>query len=496
MRENSDSEIRAQYDAYLIQVISVLWALLEESQEAVNMFNASNCLETLLLCLHPDICSLDLISVSAQCLYIVTDENPHITKILGAAPANLVALKFLLSDQHANTYLRIVGAGILNNIATETTSVEILQATLPVLCTILDYDPNADLLSIIPELASNYAAYTEAKQNESFDIGAFDPPVSFHQWHERAKSLQLSLEILANIFVSWAGDEDIEEEDADSEDWASGAESSKDEGAGQGDAQGSLVAGATVKHLKEIGCFQKIFQKTLFPPAAVLTIVREAATLPQLEVVFNIQSRSLACIGNAAQGLVTTADEFSLLWNHLSGLLSQGIQFNEREHALVIVESTTSLLWQLSKHDFASNVLSASDLRPLAEEVFKILRNTDCTDEIRTNLVGVLGPLALHSKNLTLIEAATKMLFDHCNSALAVIISAEALNSLMDIFGDVFFDKVFYALNAPALLTTYQPSFKSQVKQQRKSYPRDIRDRLDETVVNLRRFIDYKRTHK
>ncbi|CAN0521738.1 unnamed protein product [Ectocarpus sp. 12 AP-2014] len=73
-----------------------------------------------------------------------------------------------------------------------------------------------------------------------------------------------------------------------------------------------------------------------------------------------------------------------------------------------------------------------------------------------------------------------------------VLVQAEALNAVMDVYGDDGLDAAFRASGAPAALAAGVPAFRRKVKQEGKALGRDAMCHLKETALNAGRFVKYK----
>lgn len=114
--------------------------------------------------------------------------------------------------------------------------------------------------------------------------------------------------------------------------------------------------------------------------------------------------------------------------------------------------------------------------------------------EARVNAVGMLGTLGSAISGLMgkqggmgLGRALVQAMEDP-----HVLVQAEALNALMDLYGDDDRDVAFRASGAPGALAVGVPAFRKKVKQEGKALGRDALCHLKETALNAARFVKYK----
>lgn len=117
--------------------------------------------------------------------------------------------------------------------------------------------------------------------------------------------------------------------------------------------------------------------------------------------------------------------------------------------------------------------------------------------ESRVNAVGMLGTLGSSISGLMgkqgglgIGRALVRMVEDP-----HVLVQAEALNALMDLYGDDNRDAAFRASGAPSALAMGVPAFRKKVKQEGKALGRDALCHLKETALNAVRFVKYKKVN-
>lgn len=221
------------------------------------------------------------------------------------------------------------------------------------------------------------------------------------------------------------------------------------------------------------------------------------------------------CAANLVQNLSAKAlgENPHVLWTELCGMCEAAT-----ERAPSCVETVTGVMWGLVRRAgpvVAAGVRAAAVTpevatpaggpKPSADPLPLILRLCDPgvtrAFEARVNAVGMLGALgsaaagaavagegtAAGAADLGLGRALVQAMEDP-----HVLVQAEALNAVMDVYGDDGLDAVFRASGAPAALAAGVPAFRRKVKQEGKALGRDAMCHLKETALNAGRFVKYK----
>lgn len=119
--------------------------------------------------------------------------------------------------------------------------------------------------------------------------------------------------------------------------------------------------------------------------------------------------------------------------------------------------------------------------------------------EARVNAVGMLGALgsaaAIEDESSEAARQADVRLGRALVQAMEdphVLVQAEALNAVMDVYGEDGRDAAFRETGAPAALVEGMPAFRRKVKQEGGALGRDALCHLKETALNGSRFVKYK----
>eukprot|EP00903_Cladosiphon_okamuranus_P013639 g12703.t1 len=216
------------------------------------------------------------------------------------------------------------------------------------------------------------------------------------------------------------------------------------------------------------------------------------------------------CAANLVQNLPPKAlGESPLgLWLELCGMCESAM-----ERAPSCVETVSGVMWGLVRRAGpevaawvranAGSAAAGGAAEPAADPLPLIKRLCDPATtrafEARVNAVGILGALGSAAAAAAAATTAGGGSDFGLGRALVqamedphVLVQAEALNAVMDVYGDDGQDAAFRASGAPAALAVGVPAFKRKVKQEGKVLGRDAMCHLKETALNASRFVKYK----
>ena len=212
------------------------------------------------------------------------------------------------------------------------------------------------------------------------------------------------------------------------------------------------------------------------------------------------------CAANLVQNLPPKAlgESPHGLWSELCGMCEAAM-----ERAPSCVETVSGVMWGLVQRAgpavaagiraSAASAAAAGQTEPASDPLplIKRLCDPEATRafEARVNAVGILGALGAAAAAAAEGSGADLGLGRALVQAMEdphVLVQAEALNAVMDVYGDDGQDAAFRASGAPAALAVGVPAFKRKVKQEGKVLGRDALCHLKETALNASRFVKYK----
>ncbi|CAM9365949.1 unnamed protein product [Sphacelaria rigidula] len=357
-----------------------------------------------------------------------------------------------------------------------------------------------------------------------------------------AEPLKLAAEVMTNLCALAAAEEGSGDED-DDEEWGSDDEDAMEQAANSGGGlrqdQATGESSVLLQALADRGAMQRTVNalRALLSPTprdrvpakgevpGVGAVGAEAATgdggatrlaLPSGTAgdIADLRVTVALCAANLVQNLPAKAlgTDPHILWSELCGMCEAAM-----ERAPSCVETLTGVMWGLVRR--AGPAVSAGIRQSTtageggfsasgsgSELGLPVILLTLCDPgktrsfEARVNAVGILGALGAAAVPPTSDSAAGVRSSDvGLGRALVqamedphVLVHAEALNAVMDVFGDDDRDAAFRACGAAAALVGGVPAFKRKVKQEGKSVGRDAMCHLRETALNATRFVKYK----
>ncbi|KAF9881564.1 hypothetical protein CkaCkLH20_00710 [Colletotrichum karsti] len=520
----SKGEIKVTWDI-AESVIALLSALAEAQDEILEAIVGVEGIKNLLfhVVAHTDSPSSICLDALAA-LLTLSEDNRRLAQDVAAdeSPKPLTALTKLRETPGAKG---VLACGVLHNIFT---TLEWFEGT-----------PEQKSLSdavLIPTLSSALKGTTPEA-----DL----PPKS--QWSNPTEVLQLALEILADIGttlqVSMQRDNKKEEEwngigddtamDEDDEEKASGEEDNVD--AGDDDdsmdeddmADMAMVTGADddvdeESNLDDLPTLRELIQD------AIPQLIELATTSAQSEDALRLQGHALSALNNISWSISV----FDFSDDHNAGILKAWTPSGKAVWGKVIVPilaantadvdlatQVTSLAWAVSRslprrlslngdeHQkfmalyHATKSLPKKETKATNGEKAKDEEPEDPFQGLGVKCIGVLGQLARHPAPVALNREIGVFLITVVTSLpeTPAADAVEALNQLFDIYGDedVPCDKeVFWKDNFMQHLEAAQPKVKALIKTVDKRTLPELRSRADEVVLNLARFISYKKKNQ
>ncbi|KAH6895587.1 hypothetical protein B0T10DRAFT_221639 [Thelonectria olida] len=495
-------------------LISLLTALAEAQDEILEAIAANPTITRLLFLVSsnelshiPDVVALR--SDALACLMILCEDNEQLAdKIVSSKEARCYDTLMALREDPSSD--GVLACGVLHNLFI---SLDGADMVLP-----------ADDSSLIPSLS---------KVISSFQPG--QPPVDATGWANPLECQQLALEILASIGTSLnaSGDappelpklangdakDDEEMDDADGAD--SDGEGPEGEGQDEDDemdqdeleADMDMVTGANDD--EEEGNIDSVPILKAIIQTALPELIRIASLSPNDDASIRLQGLALSALNNIAWSvsIIDFSDSHNAsiqnawqpagkaLWTKV---IAPILATDTADVALAT--HVTSLAWAVARSLRGTDVPLAGDEHRRFIALYQATKGApaaqnaeDPFQALGVKCVGVLGQLALdpaptdRNRDIgTFLITLLAGLPDKTPAADAV----EALNQLFDIYGneDYAYDHdVFWKDNFLKHLEEALPKARGMLKTINKQTQEELRQRADEAVVNLSRFLSYKR---
>ncbi|KAF7721012.1 hypothetical protein EC973_005562 [Apophysomyces ossiformis] len=533
--DEADQERRRTVWDVAENFIYLIWSICEASEKYIKAINRLNVITFLISFLSAaDQCPTRAVVAAGQCLTTLTEDNKDIYIEFQNHPEYINTLFGILSkfDSPDKILVRVLACAILMNLR-EVLRVstswddekdplnELNKTVLPILVASLDYDIQAAAQQTL-------AAVQSGNVNKHEESGEITPkpkqPLTDEEKYiqsveERLTTLQLSLELLADICVQddseedgWEdADENMDDEDDDAaddinedniDDYLREAAEIADSTSAAVDDQ--LVRSNPVLHAFTYQIFPQLVRLSTMTP---LSFPREDVAPTVSQGLILAHQRALECVNNFFLAMNEVPSKFwfkehkedaSQAWRWLFNTANEVASLPHGLERDELLEVIVGCLWSLGRGLGQNIPLEASDVPALCGAY-----QMATSESMRVKIVGCLGPIALRQGDIStnkdigvFVMEILRNIRTHQTKAEAAV---EALNFIYDVYGDCEFDydeTVFIQGNFLNELRQILPSVRSMVKSidRRKAF--DLRSRADEALTNLVAFIKYKANEK
>jgi len=537
--DNNDKDIKTKkfenkiaYD-YSEQIINIIWTMSETSEKFTKDILSCNIVQFLMEFIKSlDKLPLNLVNVAAQCLNTITEENEDVYQYFTETSDFINILKTIASGQIpiANNWenngilLKLLCSNILYNIRNiiPFSMDELYSIIFNTISSCLEYKTSESIKEMISlaekmkiEDQKIVQKTKDLKNKELIDMNEGKPT------NERAKvleshltTIQLALEILANVCSEDLNDgmnneeemmdegmemDEQDEENAFLEEMNKISEM-QDENDGNDNATDERS-----KYIVNNGIIGKIISYCENFYDYNDDVKNYASSYVNNSNI--IQLRSINALNNILMMMpkewyVNNINDVKNMWGWLYGLAGKASELlsnsNEEKNNLNdIIESIVNTMWSLVR---AIDSLNMNEIKiiPTEEEVASLIatyNNTNVTDDLRVRCVGVLGLFAKLQGNISLNKVIGDFLINIPSNCRNMEIVCEVLNAIYDAYGDKSYDydgPVFVNGGYLAKLKQSYPVVQRNTKSIDRRKKRELRDRADETLYNLRAFIQYK----
>ncbi|XP_055858325.1 HEAT repeat-containing protein 3 [Episyrphus balteatus] len=486
------------------QSVNLLWNLCESTSVALENFNQSHILESFIRCLDYKVFGFDIAISVAQCLLVISEENPNSWNVFNNHVPEFICLLNIEGD-HSHTFLRTLAAGILSNIPA--LAAAYVNKIFPALSATFDVNHRTvlgEITSTLPLSRQENPTELEVKMDvvdvgEETDEAASlrrrkqDLPTDTEIQVKHVGYLLEAQKVAAEIITNQCATDDDEWIDDNADD-ASDNESVHDyDNNSKTNSTTNLqntdkLPVEVLEAIKSFGLVEKLWQKAQPVQDNVNQILRETS-FTLLNKVKSLRVSCLLCLQNLCNSMCTEdlggPTAIYAVWLDLGQQVFQGPQ------DLILLEPSTSLmrasLEHLKKNSELFAQMSENDLELMLNGVNK------CTmPEIRANWLRMLGTLGcLLSERL--VKLIIGFILDTCSKEQDVWTISEAIDALMDMFSDNDWNQIVVELNFLERMKALEKVFKSKIRQQK----RELNERYPAVLTvrtNLSRFVKYIET--
>jgi hypothetical protein len=440
---------------------------------------------------HRELHTPEIMIYSVQLLSILTDVDDESTP----QPARLASsnfrmlindeavllLKVTMANGNNPILLRALCVNVLMNLSLEpgreAEALAMLKVVFPVVIATLDtFDAGAQLLELDQLRATTDVADRPAcKKLEA----------NAQLWKDALDAQGLILEMLANLLI--LGD--------DSNESAEFQEMEEtEENAQLGAYMGRPLFASISAHLEASDIASRLLPKCLF--------VQRVGGVDDIEYL-SLQQRAVGCLLNAVSNPDfenTTLTGVASLWREvLDHICAPGFERTQGDLPLIhdILGNAEAILVQLlrivAQNGAHANVpVTADDIRGF----IAIANSALIPDTARSSALALLGlltggPWIQSLEGGEAVVSEVLALFISAMEGQSLLLAAEAANAIMDGFAENTYNAISEASLVPAINKVIA-LLKSKIASERKKISRVELDRLDETRLNLTRFLAYK----
>jgi len=476
---DADSEI-------FVQIANLLWNLCEASDKAVTAVNQSGVCRTLLRCLDLSAYPAEVVLPAGQCLHALSEDNAAVSALVTEQLPLVRALLAAEGEDSHRRLLRVLALGILINVSGDDADLRPGQVMTLISRTLA---PDAR------ELACRVTSNTEADDYE----------LQLTELSLLLTAQQVALELLTD----YSGGEDVsdgwvdqEAEDADDEDndTMEDMQEMMEDDACQMDGDTTSLSSELQEAVVGEGLLTRTLAKADCPPANVSEILQQTTAGQQIDRRFRtLRCRVFLCLNNLISALelrdLGGEEQLVALWRRMVELV-----LAETDGDAALLESAGAAMRAALQKLLDAGLPGPADLTVTSLQQLTA-RVRGCADPgARAGLVrgvGLLGCLrvkereALPAADRELVQAIGQFLVELAAADTELAVVAEALDVLMDLFGEDCTDAAAAHIQLVAKLRALQPGLKAKMSLQRRraaqNYP------LVATVrTNLPRFIKYK----
>ncbi|KAF9318150.1 hypothetical protein BG003_011710 [Podila horticola] len=532
-------------------IISVVWAMCENSEKSLKVVNKLNMIPFLMSFMsNVDKLPPKVIVAAAQCLYTLTDDNPDCRVVFVKNPDYIKPFMNILSlnvNAEEELLIKTLACGIVINLrtiistkASENDFSEIHSAVLPVLSSSLGYD----LQKASADAA--IAAQVVNQQKKDVDLSKPNQPATDEERtlaliETRLQTLQLSLELIANICTEsvegvdheeeqeWKDEDDDEmEADDDDEDTMNEPVSEKkDDGLDENTLREmeQIAAASSETPLDLSGhTIINILVNTVFPALIHLgtptplsfpeqTVPTPSTVAPLITT--QLATTHLRAIEALNNFLLTMADSvpgkwwykhrkadaeqcWTWLFQQAGAVAGNGVQVGAEEKGQemrgAVLDAIVGCLWTLARGLDAEVPLADFHIPSLMGAY-----TSTTSDSMRVKTVGCLGVIARRQGAIETNKAVGEFLMNLLKNSPSTDACVEALNAIYDIYADKDFDydlPVYVQGNFNQELKGMIKMVKLMVRNIDRRKSRDLRNRADEAAMNLVEFVKYKENER
>ncbi|ESO82767.1 hypothetical protein LOTGIDRAFT_229792 [Lottia gigantea] len=486
-----------------IEAVHLLWNLCESSDIAVKIFNKENLIQHLLPCLNYETYTFPLAVAVAQCLHTVAEDNKQMGIFCkqGEVMGKLQQLTTIACDTTDAFLLRTLSTGIIVNIYGEelvSVNSSLVSAIIKSAAEVLDMNIRDNINTYIhsTENGNGLTVNTEVMEGaehlpeesiSSLTNPSDDNSKELTDIENLLNAQRLSSEIIANLCCS--DDDGFEElhESSSTEDLTTDTD--------MGTSFSPLCLSSEVhSEFLTHSIFSKLLDKAECLTEEQKTVLqRNSQGQKVLRSYMQVQEHSLL----SAHNMINAIDDKDLgglqkletVWEGLAKLSTSKQASEDKSFLEAVTSAMRAVIQKLSQ-------LKSSNFEDITKNDLEYLYNISITSDntIKINIIRIVSTigciLATNLQPHPMLKDIGVFLIKNCRDP-DLLVTAEALDSIFDVFGEDHIDSIVKEINLIQELRTILPPLKAKISKQKKilgdKYPIVATAR-----TNLIKFIRYK----
>lgn len=469
----------------LVEAIELLSNLCESSSVAVKWFNKEKLLTVILPLLSVQTFGYPLSIAAARCLQVVSENNEEVSALcqIQDVVSNLLNIITTVPSGVDAVLLRTLSTGILLNLDIELSAY--MKGIITAIVEVLDLDSSAVIDAAI-----------QSSQQTTEDV-SLESEMAWPEVEKLLSAQAVSLELLANLCCS-----DEEWEDVESQ----GSEESSEDQAMETTSLNAPVELLLTSEINSAFVERDIISKILQKASPLATsliskLLDSNCGRNTLKKLFDLQTRALLCLSNIVgavdEAFLSESTSLMKLWTDLYYLASLPRESTDQDFKWAVTSALRAVIQRLSEVQ-ASNVKfensdSISHMQETDLDFLVGLAKDIENREVQINVVKIISTIGciISTGSYPLLKKIGIILLEVACHNEDVVVVAEALDSLFDVFKEDSTDFIAKEIGLVDKLRALQPSFKTRVSGNRRKFGENY------AVVmmaksNLARFIKYK----
>ncbi|CCI48929.1 unnamed protein product [Albugo candida] len=504
----NSTKMHAEALQMLEQAIALLTNLCESSPHAIHETLQGNLIHPIMQIIRLGAQEPQVHTETLRCMMLLTDHNPILNAMFASNAMFSLTLNEVL-DVNVSLYRKLLVIAIIVNVPSMKQAENQIQKCIPHLEKALEFNA-----SNVIQQAQHVRQVWETAQKTLLEEECLieDGELSSNEreaiknaqaicrsWRENVQTIVLAMELVAELAV-------FDEDAIDEEEWGSDEEEIMEQYASSQmntDSDGSnklTRAHIAINQSRVFHLCRQILQGLVSVPDFNNVIgMFPRSLLPRSDTFYAagdfVTMRIRVC--NALNNLIqipqceVSSEAFAIFHNLCT------IYKHFPTISLPQMKAANSVDLEIAITSAMQSILRRYDSIRLEPQHFEyLLKRVHATNdsEATMNLIGILSCIGTRSRDRNENALIGERLFSRLNDTNLEVVVA-ALNAIFDIYADESFDTIFKSMNALSALETTLAMCRNKLTAEHLKMDRDVIAHVKESLLNLKRFIKYKKAH-